>query len=780
MRRSLRMSILGLSLALGLASPAHAVLERVGPVNPAPSVGNFPAWYQDTSGLTLEFCDPKNQAELDGGWCLLLAPDVTLPEVFPTNFFDEHFYYSAGANMTAASNASPIILVLALEAAFAVGPPVPGDQITFTRIRVKLTTAPVSGTYRFVHPYGEEIFDNVAAGDRIFFTDDVGIGAPGSFDLALNSRLGPFLLPSLTPGGAEIAAIPGPVPGKSYIADPGRLGPVTGSPLGTFLARPNTSTSTGGTATNHNVFRLEGPVGSGLGGPGIDFIQTSDFSLMGRIFTGTMPGRVTVDRASYTRNATGQKVDVFATGFATTQGRIPPAPRPAAVTPALSFYDAPCAGTADPAGGLPLPPFSAPVGANKTQMLNSADSFWGQARPLIIPTAVCVEDAAARDANGNIVPAFFMKNVFDEVVISEAFYDPTAASLSVKATSSDETLPPTLTLGGFGDLTAGAILVTPLTAPPAKVRVLSSSGGTNEYQVKTGFGTALPPSGPVAVNDAVTLPEDSPAQIINVLANDTNAAAGTVTLGALPRLGTAVRNADNTVSYTPNANAFGSDSFTYTVTVGTAVSNIANVAITITNVNDPPVAANDGTFTVRVGVTTVLPNLLTNDTDPDGATDLVAAASLTAPTPAGALVSGGAGGLVSFVATTPGIRTFTYRAQDSAGVLSAPATVTVNAINTDSVIATSALFRTTAKRWVITGTDSVPGQTITVTYDNGSAAGTVIGTTTGDAAGNWILDIRGVSGLLDPTTIPQATRPTRIRATSPLGGFGTVGFTIRN
>ena len=51
------------ALALALATSsfcAHAVLERAGPVNIAPSVGGFPAWYQDTTGIALEFCDPKN------------------------------------------------------------------------------------------------------------------------------------------------------------------------------------------------------------------------------------------------------------------------------------------------------------------------------------------------------------------------------------------------------------------------------------------------------------------------------------------------------------------------------------------------------------------------------------------------------------------------------------------------------------------------------------------------------------------------------------------------
>ncbi|MFL5246648.1 MAG: hypothetical protein ACJ79V_02395, partial [Myxococcales bacterium] len=77
-------------LMLGVTFPAHAALERVGPNNPAPSVGGYPAWYQDTSGLSLEFCDPSNASEVSGGWCLLLPADVpNPPESFPGTFFDE-------------------------------------------------------------------------------------------------------------------------------------------------------------------------------------------------------------------------------------------------------------------------------------------------------------------------------------------------------------------------------------------------------------------------------------------------------------------------------------------------------------------------------------------------------------------------------------------------------------------------------------------------------------------------------------------------------------------
>src|SRR5262245_52392274 len=58
---------------LCLASPAQAVLFRVGPLDePSPPGNGFPAWYQDTQGRVLDLCLPKNQAQLDAGVCLIL------------------------------------------------------------------------------------------------------------------------------------------------------------------------------------------------------------------------------------------------------------------------------------------------------------------------------------------------------------------------------------------------------------------------------------------------------------------------------------------------------------------------------------------------------------------------------------------------------------------------------------------------------------------------------------------------------------------------------------
>jgi hypothetical protein len=115
---------------------------RVGPV----AFGGYPAWYQDKTGLGMEFCSPLNPSELEGGWCLLLAGDTVAPEVFPGQFFDEHFYWAASAN---ANPAGPTraLLVLALEGAFAVGPVISGDQIVFGRLRIIISPLPATGTY---------------------------------------------------------------------------------------------------------------------------------------------------------------------------------------------------------------------------------------------------------------------------------------------------------------------------------------------------------------------------------------------------------------------------------------------------------------------------------------------------------------------------------------------------------------------------------------------------------------------------------------------------------
>ncbi len=100
---------------------------------------------------------------------------------------------------------------------------------------------------------------------------------------------------------------------------------------------------------------------------------------------------------------------------------------------------------------------------------------------------------------------------------------------------------------------------------------------------------------PVAVNNAYTTNEDTPLTVVlanGVLVNDTDVEGNALTaiLDVGPANGTLTLNANGTFTYTPNANYNGSDTFTYHANDGTGSSNIATVTITVSPVNDVPVA----------------------------------------------------------------------------------------------------------------------------------------------------------------------------------------------
>ena len=124
---------------------------------------------------------------------------------------------------------------------------------------------------------------------------------------------------------------------------------------------------------------------------------------------------------------------------------------------------------------------------------------------------------------------------------------------------------------------------------------------------------------PVAQDDAAVTDEDTPV-IIDVLANDTDVELDPLTVTNLtqPSSGTATLNADNTVTYTPNLNFNGVESFTYTASDGTASSTAATVTIIINPVNDPPVAVDDAYATNEdTPYTVAAPGVLENDEDVD-------------------------------------------------------------------------------------------------------------------------------------------------------------------
>ncbi|MCU1694689.1 MAG: hypothetical protein JWR34_752, partial [Mycobacterium sp.] len=130
---------------------------------------------------------------------------------------------------------------------------------------------------------------------------------------------------------------------------------------------------------------------------------------------------------------------------------------------------------------------------------------------------------------------------------------------------------------------------------------------------------------PVSVDDTASTTEDHPVSG-NVLTNDTDVDSGTLTVvspGTITTTnGTVTLAADGSFTYTPTANFFGTDSFSYRATDGTTVSDLATVTITITAVNDAPVANDDNFTTGEDGVLTVgaAAGVLGNDTDVDSGT----------------------------------------------------------------------------------------------------------------------------------------------------------------
>ena len=222
---------------------------------------------------------------------------------------------------------------------------------------------------------------------------------------------------------------------------------------------------------------------------------------------------------------------------------------------------------------------------------------------------------------------------------------------------------------GNGDTDTGTVdvTVTPVNDPPA--------------------ATVNDP--PVATNDTATTAEDTPVDI-DVVANDTDVEGDTLRVSAVgtPSQGTAIIKAGSTteVTYTPNANFHGSDSFTYVVSDGNGGTDTGTVDVTVTAVNDPPVATNDTATTAED--TAIVMRVLDNDTDVEGDTLSVTAVSTTSN---GTAAITDDGTTVSYTpnANFHGSDSFTYVVSDgNGGTDTGTVNVTVTAVN-DPPVATN-------------------------------------------------------------------------------------------
>ncbi|HHX8295256.1 TPA: tandem-95 repeat protein, partial [Vibrio diabolicus] len=185
---------------------------------------------------------------------------------------------------------------------------------------------------------------------------------------------------------------------------------------------------------------------------------------------------------------------------------------------------------------------------------------------------------------------------------------------------------------------------------------------------------------PVAdiVADKATVVEDT-ATIIKVLGNDTfegNDKVVSLDTNKGPANGTVSVNPDGSVTYTPNDNYHGADSFTYIVTSG-GVSESTTVNVDVTPVNDAPVATNDNAVTDEDTPVTI--DVLPNDTDVDG--DKLSIESASVPKEQGTVEVVNGKLVFTPAENFNGDAEITYTITDGVLTDQAKVTVTVNPVN---------------------------------------------------------------------------------------------------
>ena len=202
--------------------------------------------------------------------------------------------------------------------------------------------------------------------------------------------------------------------------------------------------------------------------------------------------------------------------------------------------------------------------------------------------------------------------VDDTATIAE---DSGAGSIPVLSNDSDPDRDP-LTVLGVSAAGLGSVAVTPGGGSVTYTPNANANGSDSfTYTISDGHGhtatatvhlTITPvPDPPSAVDDVATTAEDAGPITIAVLSNDSDSDQDPLTVIGVSGAGlgsVAIIPGGGAVTYAPNADANGVDSFSYTISDGNGHTASASVTVTISPVNDPPDAVDDGTGSpVRIG-----------------------------------------------------------------------------------------------------------------------------------------------------------------------------------
>jgi len=304
---------------------------------------------------------------------------------------------------------------------------------------------------------------------------------------------------------------------------------------------------------------------------------------------------------------------------------------------------------------------------------------------------------AAGDYHLNLAPVnFTITPVNDPPVAHADTYTPTEDSVFTSAApgvlSNDDdvendpltaTVVLTPTHGAFTFKASGAFTYTPDADFDGTDRFTyhANDGDLDSNAVTVTLNVAGVNDTPMAYDDAYTTPEDELLNVAapGVLANDSDVDGDTLyaTIAQSPTIGSLTLAGNGSLLYEPSLNYTGVTSFTYRADDG-ASDDLATAIITVTAVEDPPVAQPDAyTTNLDTPLSTGAPGLLANDSDPEGAT--LQAFPALSPTHGTADVALDGAFVYTPTAGFTGEDPFAYRAFDGNLSTTATVTVTVNA-----------------------------------------------------------------------------------------------------
>ncbi|MDH3307755.1 MAG: tandem-95 repeat protein [Acidimicrobiia bacterium] len=160
---------------------------------------------------------------------------------------------------------------------------------------------------------------------------------------------------------------------------------------------------------------------------------------------------------------------------------------------------------------------------------------------------------------------------------------------------------------------------TPATTTTTVAATTTTSSSTTTSTTLTTSTTTLPPlRPPVAVDDVASTSEDTEV-VVAVLLNDSDPDGDTLVVAsadAESATGGKIACSTTLCTYLPPQDYFGTDSFSYVVSDGKGGLATGRVTVSVSPVNDPPVARGDIASTSANTAVTVF--VLANDSDPEG------------------------------------------------------------------------------------------------------------------------------------------------------------------